>query len=101
MTSGWCRRCGGLTWHPGGGRRRALCESCRGDRPFYGGDFVAARARWAKLVEQGQAICMATVCLEGDRRIAPGSEWDAGHGERGELRGPEHRRCNQRAGSLK
>jgi hypothetical protein len=54
------------------------------------------RARYARLVEAGQAICAR--CR---RPIFPGEPWDLGHvdGDRSRYAGPEHRRCNRHAGA--
>jgi len=60
----------------------------------YDGKHQAERARWAPLVAQGAATCAR--CL---RPIAPGTPWDLGHtDDRTTWTGPEHRRCNRRAG---
>jgi len=101
MTEGRCHKCGGPTWHEGGGPAAKLCGLCRGDRPSYGADFRRERERQAKLVEAGAALCLAPECLEESRRILPGQSWDLGHDDRGGVRGPEHSTCNRSAGQAK
>lgn len=64
----------------------------------YGAGHQRERARWAKEVEAGRAICWR--CR---RPIQPGSPWDLGHDDhdRTQYRGPEHRACNRGAGARK
>jgi hypothetical protein len=101
MTISRCRLCGGPAGQPGPGRPAGVCAGCRGDRPFYGGDHKNLRAKWAETVDAGEALCLATVCLFGDRRILPGQGWDLGHDDNGGWRGTEHSRCNRSAGGVK
>lgn len=56
------------------------------------------RARWAVVVEAGGAVCRRC-----GLEIVPGTPWDLGHSDYVESArwGPEHRRCNRRAGLLK
>jgi hypothetical protein len=100
-----CKRCGRETWSP-------HSPYCRAHRPSfekrqlwakksrtargYGEAHKAMRARYARLVEAGQAICAR--CR---RPIFPGEPWDLGHvdGDRSRYAGPEHRRCNRHAGA--
>jgi hypothetical protein len=58
----------------------------------YGGQHVALRKRWAKIVAAGEASCARC-----GRWIAPGTHWDLGHADRDRsvYVGPEHRRCNR------
>lgn len=59
----------------------------------------AVRAEWEPIVEAGDADCAELICLEPDRWIAPGSDWDLAHGDtRDEYRGPAHARCNRSEG---
>jgi hypothetical protein len=58
------------------------------------------REQWAKVVEAGEAICLAPLCLMPDRRILPGQEWDLGHDLLGNWRGCEHVKCNRSAGAV-
>jgi hypothetical protein len=59
----------------------------------YGWSHQQKRARWAKRVAKGEAICAR--CR---RPIVPWESWDLGHrdgsGKR-EYSGPEHSRCNR------
>lgn len=64
----------------------------------YGVTHKRLRAKWARLVEAGDAWCARC-----GGWIAPGSLWDLGHDDhdRGLYNGPEHRRCNRAAGARK
>ena len=61
----------------------------------YGSSHQRLRAAWVARVEAGGVICAR--CGFG---IAPGAKWDLGHSDvdRAEYTGPEHARCNRRAG---
>jgi hypothetical protein len=60
----------------------------------YGAPHVAVRARYACLVDAGEAVCARCGIP-----ILPGDEWDLGHSEdRSSYTGPEHSRCNRSAG---
>ncbi len=64
----------------------------------YGGRHQALRRRWARLVEAG-GVC----CARCGRDIVPGSVWNLGHVDGSgklEYQGPEHERCNKRAGAI-
>ena len=63
----------------------------------YGAAHQALRRRWASVVARGGVMCARC-----GREIVPGSPWDLGHVDgsgKGEYSGPEHRRCNRRAGA--
>ena len=61
----------------------------------YGAGHQKLRASWVARVEAGNVVCPRCGFA-----IAPGAEWDLGHDDRdrAEYTGPEHRRCNRRAG---
>ena len=61
----------------------------------YGMAHRRMRERWRPLVESGNALCARC-----GYPIEPGSPWDMGHveGSSSEHSGPEHVRCNRRAG---
>ena len=56
------------------------------------------RARWAQRVKSG-SVC----CARCGHPILPGMKWDLGHSDfdRSQYQGPEHQRCNRRAGAIK
>jgi hypothetical protein len=61
----------------------------------YGAVHKAVRARYAELVEAGQAVCARC-----GRLIVPGTPWDLDHGpDRSSYLGPSHRRCKRVAGA--
>lgn len=62
----------------------------------YGADHRRTRDDWAPLVNAGLVTCWRCSKL-----IQPGSPWDLGHDDedRTIYRGPEHPRCNRRAGA--
>lgn len=61
----------------------------------YGKRHRKLRAALAPQVEAGEAVCWRCQKL-----IVPGTPWDLGHddNDRSVYRGPEHRKCNRRAG---
>jgi hypothetical protein len=64
-------------------------RSCGDDgRRGYGWNHQKARARIARVVNAGGALCARC-----HRPILPGEPWDLGHHSR--YAGPEHRRCNR------
>ena len=71
----------------------------------YGPDHQKERARAKQAVDAGEAYCWR--CggwIDPTLRDKYGREmWDLGHDDhdRSVYRGPEHRRCNRRAGALK
>lgn len=68
----------------------------------YGAEHQQLRARWAPVVKAGGARCHAVECVMPSRVIRPGAAWDLGHADdRSGWTGPEHRRCNRRAGAIK
>lgn len=68
----------------------------------YGAAHEAQRRAWKPRVARGEVDCHAVVCLELDRRIAPGSEWHLGHNpERTRWTGPEHPLCNTTEGAVR
>lgn len=76
----------------------------------YGPAHRAERARWARLVEAGQAFCQQGIpgngssgtCLHRTRWIRPGSRWCLGHrDDRQGWIGPVHALCNQRDGATR
>ena len=71
-------------------------------RDKYGLEHKRQRARWAPLVQRGEAQCHAKVCLMPSRLIAPGSRWDLGHDPTGTTwTGPEHPTCNRSEGATR
>jgi hypothetical protein len=61
----------------------------------YGAQHKAERARWAPLVEAGQAVCVRC-----GLPIQPGSQWHLDHTEdRTGYLGVSHARCNRKAGA--
>jgi hypothetical protein len=83
-------------------KKNATRDRQRGSRQQrgYGADHDAERARLQPVVDAGLAECTEPVCLEADRWIAPGSDWDLAHNreEPGTYRGPAHARCNRAEG---
>ena len=75
-------------------------ELRRGRRQARGYDteYDRARKRWAPKVAACTVNCFAPVCLMPARLILPGQEWDLGHDEQRNIRGPEHSTCNRSAG---
>ena len=75
-------------------------EKRRFDRQRYNRRHKAIRRMWARLVAQGGVRChRGAECLFADGEqgglIRPDEPWDLGHDAAGEIRGPEHRRCNR------
>lgn len=63
----------------------------------YGSQHQKLREAWRPSVEAGDVDCAR--CRE---PIWPGALWDLGHtDDRAGYTGPEHRRCNRRAGAIK
>lgn len=64
----------------------------------YGYDHATLRAQLTPTVAQGH-----TICWRCGRPIGPHQRWDLGHDDidRSLYRGPEHVRCNRRAGAIK
>jgi hypothetical protein len=62
----------------------------------YGWEHQKVRARVARAVRTGQAVCWRC-----GLRIHPNTPWDLGHDDRDRrlYRGPEHRACNRRTRS--
>jgi hypothetical protein len=57
------------------------------------------RKHWQSVVEAGEAVCHAPICLDKSRRIEPGSAWVLGHAaDRKSWTGPEHRQCSDESG---
>lgn len=53
------------------------------------------RAKWAPVVEAGEAHCVEPICLMATRWIPPGTPWHLSHDPTGTIwLGPSHRRCN-------
>lgn len=66
----------------------------------YGWDHQRLREHWAPQVKAGLVACHAAVCVMPGRWIPPDAPWDLGHtDDRRGYTGPEHRRCNRRAGA--
>lgn len=58
------------------------------------------RARWAPIVNAGDAYCTEIICKMRTRWIAPGSKWDLAHDRvNGGYLGPAHARCNRSEGA--
>ena len=65
----------------------------------YGSGHQRLRAQYARMVEAGDALCTAAVCLRPSRIIVPGSEWHLGHlPDRSGYSGPQHALCNTSEG---
>ena len=64
----------------------------------YDRDYDEARKRWEPKVAACSVHCHAPVCLMPARLILPGQDWDLGHDEQRNIRGPEHSKCNRSAG---
>ena len=64
----------------------------------YGAAHQRERRRWQKVIDSGRGACVRC-----GQPIPAGSDWDLGHddNDRSVYRGPEHVRCNRRAGALK
>jgi hypothetical protein len=70
----------------------------------YSGHHQRLKNQWRPLVDAGQTLCQAAVCLEEQdgrtRWIQPGTPWHLGHTpDRTAWTGPEHRRCNTADGA--
>lgn len=76
-------------------------------RSGYGSQHQKERARWAPIVQAGQAYCHARVCLMPTRWIPPDQPgkptgWHLGHNPaRTAWTGPEHAICNLRDGAVR
>jgi hypothetical protein len=77
----------------------------------YGAPHQQERARWARYQQaggdeepdgqrRGRLLCRADQCVMPDRWIERGEAWDLGHDRARRHRGPEHVRCNRRAGAI-
>lgn len=66
----------------------------------YGAAHQRERAKWAKVINAGRGYCWRC-----GRPIPKGTDWDLGHLDDDPTKtryvGPEHVRCNRRAGALK
>lgn len=86
-----------------GGRcptHRRQTEQARGTRQQRGYDTThqQLRASWQQRLDHGEHItCTSPTCLTPSLPIDP-HEWDLGHDEHRQHRGPEHARCNRSAG---
>lgn len=72
----------------------------------WGAPHQAERRRLAPLVALGRTVCTRyghPQFPDCAGLIAPGDEWELGHHDqdKGKWTGPEHARCNERAGGLK
>jgi hypothetical protein len=68
----------------------------------YGHYHRLARAKWQRIINRGEGVCHATLCLEPNRAIPPGTPWDLGHTPDGtRYNGPEHTRCNRSEGATR
>ena len=66
----------------------------------YGHAHRQERHRWKPAVDRGETYCAEPVCIEADRWIKPGTEWDLAHNrEAGGYRGPAHATCNRAEGA--
>lgn len=67
----------------------------------YGWPHQRERAGWAKAIANAGGVeCHADNCVMPTRWIRAGEEWDLGHDRARRHRGPEHVRCNRRAGAI-
>lgn len=76
-------------------------ELKRGRRQARGYDAEHDRLRewWRPKVERCTVHCHADTCIEpSGRLILPHQEWDLGHDDQRQHRGPEHSSCNRSAG---
>ncbi|HEY5985590.1 MAG TPA: hypothetical protein VIV12_04290 [Streptosporangiaceae bacterium] len=68
----------------------------------YGHPHQQARARWAPIVNAGQAYCAEDRCLMSDRWIEPGTPWHLAHDHiNGGYKGPAHKLCNESEGGTR
>lgn len=91
---------GGVISHPGGGTPGRWVPVSL-SAPKYrsdGGRHKRARRLWASRIKGG-----GVVCARCGLPILVGMDWDLGHDDLDPTRylGPEHSRCNRRAGGLK
>jgi hypothetical protein len=65
----------------------------------YGTPHRHERAKWQPLIDAGQGVCLAAVCLKTSRWIRPGEPWHLGHSpDRTFYIGPCHPECNTSEG---
>lgn len=70
--------------------------------PKYGHAHQKERARWAPLVEAGDAYCAEPRCLMPTRWIPPGSPWHLCHDPSGTAYiGVGHAKCNTSEGGIR
>jgi hypothetical protein len=68
----------------------------------YGREHARRRARWKPLVDAGQVMCHAVICLKSTRQIWPGTPWHLGHTpDRTAWTGPEHEQCNESEAAIR
>lgn len=71
-------------------------------KPQYGWRHQQARAKWAPIVERGEAHCCETVCLKASRHIGAAEPWDLAHTpDGGDYLGPAHEACNRSEGAIR
>ena len=65
----------------------------------YDAEHDRLRAAWKPIVDAGDADCHEPICLEPERWIKPGTDWDLSHSkDRSGWTGPSHATCNRSAG---